>query len=193
MYPHLGYFSENNATPVARARARELHSALDMLRNLLLAVILVLLLELGLLIWMLHLIGWGPTVGVGLVTTLLGGAIAKRERQRVWGDWQRARASGQLPASDAVEPMLVVTSGALLMFPGFLTDVVGLLLLLPPLRRLFGRWLWPRLQRSFGSILQGFQVGPPARRHSPRGGSVIDTEGEAVSGSDDPRAPPQLH
>jgi len=172
-----------------------------MLRNLLLAVILVLLLELGLLIWMVHLIGWGTTVGVGLLTTVLGGAIAKRERQRVWGAWQAARASGQLPAADAVEPMLVVASGALLMFPGFLTDVVGLLLLLPPIRRVFGRWLWPRLQRSFGSLVQGFQAGPipggaprsssPAR--SPRGGSVIDTEGEVVPGSDDPDAPPQLH
>jgi UPF0716 protein FxsA len=168
-----------------------------MLRNLLLALIVVLLLELGLLVWMVHLIGWAATVGIGLVTTVLGGAIAKRERQRVWGAWQAARASGQLPAADAVEPMLVVASGAFLMFPGFLTDVVGLLLLLPPLRRVFGRWLWPRLQRSFGSLLQGFQVGPvggaprssPAAR-SPRGGSVIDTEGEAVPGSDG--APPQL-
>jgi len=53
------------------------------------------------------------------------------------------------------------------------------------------------LQRSFGSLLQGFQVGPaprsPSGARSPRGGSVIDTEGEAVPGSDDPRAPPQLH
>ena len=169
-----------------------------MLRNLLLAVILVLLLELGMLIWMVHLIGWGTTVGIGLVTTLLGGAIAKRERQRVWRDWQAARASGQPPAADAVEPMLVVASGALLMFPGFLTDVVGLVLLLPPVRRVFGRWLWPHLQRSFGSLLQGFQVGPLPRSASPgaprsaRGG-VIDTEGEAVPGSDDRRAPPQLH
>jgi UPF0716 protein FxsA len=169
-----------------------------MLRNLLLALIVVLLLELGLLVWMVHLIGWGTTVGIGLVTTVLGGAIAKRERQRVWGAWQAARASGQLPAADAVEPMLVVASGALLMFPGFLTDVVGLVLLLPPLRRVFGRWLWPRLQRRFGSLLQGFQVGSvggaprssPAAR-SARGGSVIDTEGEAVPGSDG--APPQLH
>ena len=171
-----------------------------MLRTLLLAVILVLLLELGLLVWMVHLIGWGPTVGVGLLTTLLGGAIAKRERQRVWRDWQAARSSGQLPAADAIDPLLVVTSGALLMFPGFLTDVVGFALLVPPLRRVFGRWLWPHLQRSFGSLLQGFQVGsvpgtvPRAAPRSPRsGGSVIDTEGEAVPGSEDPRAPPQLH
>jgi UPF0716 family protein affecting phage T7 exclusion len=171
-----------------------------MLRNLLLAVIVVLLLELGLLVWMLHLIGWGATVGIGLVTTVLGGAIAKRERQRVWRDWQAARASGQLPAADAVEPMLVVASGALLMFPGFLTDLVGLLLLLPPLRRVFGRWLWPRLQRSFGSLLQGFQVGNvhQGAPRSPRGGSVIDTDGEAIPGSEattagTPRTPPQLH
>jgi UPF0716 protein FxsA len=178
-----------------------------MLRNLLLALIFVLLLELGVLVWMVHLIGWGTTVGIGLVTTVLGGAIAKRERQRVWGAWQAARASGQ-PAADAVEPMLVVASGALLMFPGFLTDVAGLLLLLPPLRRLFGRWLWPRLQRSFGSLLQGFQIGPMpggAPRSSPAArspGSVIDTEGEAVPASEAAlagaartarRAPPQLN
>jgi UPF0716 protein FxsA len=167
-----------------------------MLRNLLLAVIVVLLLELGVLIWMVHLIGWGATLGLGLVMTLLGGAIAKRERQRVWREWQAARASGRLPAADAVEPMLVLTSGALLMFPGFLTDVVGLLLLLPPLRRVFGRWLWPHLQRSFGSLLHGFQVGtfPRSSPRSARGsGSVIDTEGEAVPGPDERRAPPQLH
>jgi UPF0716 protein FxsA len=175
-----------------------------MLRNLLLAVILVLLLELGLLVWMVHLIGWGTTVGIGLVTTVLGGAIAKRERQRVWRDWQVARASGQPPAADAIDPMLVVASGALLMFPGFLTDVVGLLLLLPPVRRVSGRWLWPRLQRSFGPLLQGLQLGgvPRGMPRSPRAGSVIDTEGEAVAGSDESsagppgnaeRAPAQLH
>jgi UPF0716 protein FxsA len=167
-----------------------------MLRNLLLALIFVLLLELGVLVWMVHLIGWGATVGIGLVMTLLGGAIAKRERQRAWREWQAARASGRLPAADAVEPMLLLASGALLMFPGFLTDVVGLLLLLPPLRRVFGRWLWPHLQRSFGSLLQGFQVGTFSRS-APRGargdGSVIDTEGEAVPGPDERRAPPQLH
>lgn len=183
-----------------------------MLRNLLLAVILVLLLELGLLVWMVHVIGWGTTVGIGLVMTVLGGAIAKRERQRVWRAWQAARASGQPPAADAVDPMLVLASGALLMFPGFLTDVVGLLLLVPPLRRAFGRWLWPHLQRSFGSLLQGFALGqmpggvpggaPRGAPRPPRGAGVIDTEGEAVPGSDATsegtphsprRAPPQLH
>src|SRR5690349_3497381 len=127
-----------------------------MLRALLVVVMVVLLLELALLVWMVHLIGWTATVGIGLLTALIGGAIAKRQRQRVWQDWQTARSSGQAPAADALEPMFLLAAGALLMFPGFATDAVGLLLLVPPLRRGLARALCPSLQRRFGSLLQAF-------------------------------------
>lgn len=170
-----------------------------MLRTLLLIVVLVLLAELAVLVWLVHVMGWPVTIVSGLLCTALGGSIARRQRQRVWGAWQAARHSGQAPAVDTLDAMLVLASGVLLMLPGFLTDLVALLLLVAPLRRGVARWLRPLLERRFGALLQSFGVarapGVPAR--GAQQGGVVDTEGEPVPDPDansdsDPGGRPQL-
>lgn len=106
-----------------------------MLGRLFLLFTLVPLVELALLIRVGEAIGAGPTVGLVLVTGFVGAWLARREGTRSWRTVRRELAAGTLPAGEMLGAALVVLSGALLVTPGVLTDVVGLLLLARPVRR----------------------------------------------------------
>jgi len=109
-----------------------------------------------------------------LVTGAVGATLAKREGLRVLRDYQRTLAEGRLPPEGLLGAVLVLAGGVLLVAPGLITDVVGLLLLVPPTRRLVVRWLRRRLDRALksGSVRVstfGFGVGgqrpvPPEHR-----------------------------
>lgn len=115
-----------------------------MARYLFLAFIVVPILELYLLIGIGRQIGPAPTVGLVLVSALLGGALAKREGLRVMQRWQAAVAQGRVPEEGILSGVLALVGGLLLIVPGVLTDVVGLFLLVPPTRR----WVAARIRRS---------------------------------------------
>jgi UPF0716 protein FxsA len=152
-------------------------------------VILVLALELALLVWLVHSIGWLATGGIALAAALVGGSFAKRQGRRVWRDWRLAATSGRLPELDALDPMLVLAGGVLLMLPGLLTDAVGLLLLVPAVRRRVAHVLRPWVARRSAAFMGSLGAGR-AEPGATRGASVVDTEGEVVEG---PRAErPQL-
>lgn len=151
----------------------------------LLPVIVVLAVELALLIWLVHSVGWLVTAGIGLGMALLGGSVAKRQGRRVWQNWRLAATSGRLPELDALDPMLVLAGSLLLMFPGLLTDALGLLLLIPGVRRRVAHslrpWLVRRSAAFMGSLGKGRAGDATARDAEPR---VVDTEGEVVAGID---------
>src|SRR5437660_413271 len=76
-----------------------------------------------------------------IAISLFGFWLVKREGL---GTWRRAQAqlrAGEVPAGEAVDGALIAGAGLLLIVPGFVTDVVGLLLLLPPLRWPARRWV----------------------------------------------------
>ena len=111
-----------------------------MLGRLFLLFTLVPLVELALLIRVGDAVGIGPTVALVLVTGVVGAWLARREGTRSWRTVRRELAAGPLPAEEMLGAALIVLSGALLVTPGILTDVVGLLLLARPLRsRVTGR------------------------------------------------------
>jgi len=161
------------------------------MRKLLLATILLVSTELWLFLWLLDRLGWWPMLGITLLGGILGVSLAKRQGRRVFRDWQAALSSGQSPAAGALEGMLVLASGALFLLPGVLTDVLGLLLLLAPVRKWLAQYLRPLL--GFESWTRGLS----AQRAAPGprgGGEVLDTEGEAVPDGDQESAGPrQLH
>lgn len=83
------------------------------------------------------MIGAWPTILLIILTALLGASLF---RMQGFATLQRARgvmAQGQLPAIEMLEGMFLIVSGALLLTPGFFTDAVGFLFLVPPLRRFF--------------------------------------------------------
>ena len=80
------------------------------------------------------LLGVGPTLAVIAVTALVGAALAKSQGVAALRQIQTSMAQGQGAAAAIVEGVLVLVAGVTLLAPGFLTDAVGLALLLPPIR-----------------------------------------------------------
>ena len=114
------------------------------MKYLLLVLVLVPFLELYLLIGIGKQLGVAPTLGLVLASGVIGSWLAKKEGLRVLRKWQAAHAEGRLPEEGLVSAVLVLAGGVLLLIPGFLTDAVGLFLLLPPSRR----WVSGQLRRG---------------------------------------------
>jgi len=111
---------------------------------LVVAFILVPLAELAVLIAVGDWIGLVPTLILLLVVSVAGAWLAKREGVAAWRRLQVALAQGRMPTVEVTDGALILLAGALLLTPGFLSDVVGILLLLPPTRAV-ARRLLPRL------------------------------------------------
>jgi UPF0716 protein FxsA len=128
----------------------------------LLALFLVVpIVELVLLVWLGGQIGFWPTAGLIALTALAGTWLAQREGLSVWQRFQARVASGGMPGRELTDGLIILVSGAFLLTPGVLTDVVGLLGLLPPTRALIRRELTRRAQRGIanGSVRM-FSFGP---------------------------------
>ena len=108
------------------------------------AFIVVPLAELAVLIAVGDVIGLWPTLLLLLVVSVAGAWLAKREGLAAWRRFQLALAEARVPTIEVADGAMILLAGALLLTPGFLTDVAGVLLLLPPTRALVRR-LAPRL------------------------------------------------
>jgi UPF0716 protein FxsA len=119
------------------------------LGKLLLLFTVVPVVELYLLITIGQNVGAGPTIALVLGTGLLGAWLAKREGSRVLRNWQESMARGEIPKEGVISSLLVLVGGVLLVAPGVLTDVMGLLLLVPWTRRWVAHAVRKRLERRF--------------------------------------------
>lgn len=132
------------------------------------AFVAVPLLEIYVVIQVGQVIGAWWTVLLLAADSLIGAWVVKREGGRAWHALTGALSSGRMPATEIADGALVLVGGTLLLTPGFVTDVVGFLLLLPfsrPLvRRLLARTVARRLlvvdmtrpgPRSGGSVVRG--------------------------------------
>src|SRR5687767_10455824 len=101
--------------------------------------LLVPLLEIAILIQVGQQIGVGPTIVLLIAMSVLGGFLAKREGLAVWTRFRATLAKGEVPSIELVDGVLVLFGAALLLTPGFLSDFLGLFLLVPatraPIRR----------------------------------------------------------
>jgi UPF0716 protein FxsA len=103
--------------------------------------ILVPLVELALIIAVAKSIGVLATLLLLLVFSLSGAWLAKRAGLATWRRFQLATAEGRIPTREVADGAMVLAAGALLLVPGFLTDLLGLALLVPPVRALARRWV----------------------------------------------------
>src|SRR4051794_8278735 len=85
------------------------------------------------------------TIGLLLLMGALGSWLVKREGIGVLRRVQRAVEEGRVPAAELVDGLLVLVGGALMIAPGFISDVLGLSLMLPPVRAVVRRMLRRRL------------------------------------------------
>ncbi len=126
-------------------------------RYLFLLFLLVPLVEIYFLIQVGKVIGAGWTVFFVVFTAVLGAALLRVQGLSTLNRVQRSLEQGRLPAIELVEGLMLLVAGALLLTPGFVTDAIGFLLLVPPLRRRAARWLIRK-----GLMGGGFPPGPSA-------------------------------
>ncbi|MFC5531256.1 FxsA family protein [Cohnella yongneupensis] len=102
--------------------------------------------------------GWS-TLGLLVLSGLLGAWLAQLEGRKVLLQAQRQMQSGQIPGMSLLDGICVLIGGVLLIIPGFVSDAIGLTMILPftrPLYRLFlYRWLERKLRKGTFTIHQG--------------------------------------
>ena len=115
--------------------------------------------------------------------SLLGALLLRSQGRSVWRRFNAALAEGKMPHREVMDGVLVIFGGAFLITPGFITDIVGLLLLLPPTRAL----IRSRVVRRLGRRVAVSVGSPPGRsrpdRSRPRD---YDVEGTAREYGDEP-------
>lgn len=146
------------------------------------------LVEIALFILVGGWIGLWPTLGLVLLTAILGTLLVRREGARALGDLREAMARLGDPTRPLAHGAAILFAGALLLTPGFFTDAVGLLLLVPAVRAALFRQLGRRIR------VERFAYGAPppgAGRPGDLGpGPVIDAEFEEVAPPRQPTHPP---
>ena len=81
-------------------------------------------------------IGIWPTLAILLLDGFVGAALARSQGRMAWARFNVGLAEGRVPARETFDGAMVILGGALLLAPGFITDAVGFLLLIPPTRAL---------------------------------------------------------
>lgn len=97
-------------------------------------------------------IGVVNTLGLLILISVVGAWLAKREGLGVLRRMQRSIDSGRVPGTELVDGFLILLAGALMLTPGFLTDILAILLLLPPVRAVVRRELRRRVARRIQII-----------------------------------------
>ena len=105
-------------------------------------------LELYLLIEIGSGVGAIPTIFLVVFTAVLGGLLVRRQGISTLKRVRQASERGEVPALEMLEGAVLLLGGLLLLIPGFFTDAVGFLCLLPPLRRLLLMGVAQRLRAS---------------------------------------------
>jgi UPF0716 protein FxsA len=128
-------------------------------------------------------IGIAPTLALLVIDGFVGAALARSQGRAAWERFNRALAEGRVPARETFDGAMIILGGALLLTPGFITDVAGLCLLIPPTRALLraGVSRLARRRISFAWTV----ASPPPRPTGPPPGSrggvrrTYDYEGSA--------------
>src|SRR3954453_11980044 len=151
---------------------------------LILVFIVVPIAELYVILKVGDAIGWLPTLAILVIDSLLGTWLLRSQGRAVWQRFQTTMEAGRVPHPEGFDGVLVIFGRAFLITPGFITDIFGVLLLLPPSRSFFRRLLIKRGGRIIGiNVATGRRGGPgPAPRED------WDVDGTAVE-TDQPRLP----
>lgn len=105
-------------------------------------------------------IGVLETLGLLIVVSIVGAWLVKAQGVGLIRRVQGKLASGEMPGKELVDGALILFAGALMLTPGFVTDTVGLLLLLPPTRAIVRTFLMKRFSVMADAKVAGFGFGP---------------------------------
>jgi len=169
----------HRAGPTCGSGCRSLSGVLPVLIVL---FILVPIAELVVIIQIGQSIGLLWTVALLIADSILGSMLMRHQGRAAWRRFNAALAEARVPARETIDGVLVIFGGALLLTPGFITDIFGLLCLLPPTRAVLRRMLVARFAHR---MTNGLSVGPIGRR--PPRGPDYDVEGTAHDVEPGPR------
>jgi UPF0716 protein FxsA len=148
-----------------------------MLPLLVLVFIVVPIAELYVIIQVGQAIGVLPTIALLIADSVLGSMLMRAQGRAAWRRFNVALEAGRVPAREVLDGVLVIFGGALLLTPGFLTDVLGAILLIPPTRALVRRVLVRRFSDRMIASATTRVRGPGGPREPAR---PADVEGTAV-------------
>ena len=120
--------------------------------------------------------------------SVLGSVLLKTQGRTVWRRFNEALGTGRMPHREVVDGVLVIFGGALLITPGFLSDILGLALLIPPTRALIRRVVVARLGQRVAVGVVDRAASRPRRREPP---PDYDYEGTASEYEPPPRRLPR--
>jgi UPF0716 protein FxsA len=136
--------------------------------------------ELAVIIQVGQAIGVWWTIAILVADSILGSLLMRSQGRAVWRRFNAALQAGRAPAREVADGVLVILGGALLLTPGFLTDVFGLLFLLPPTRAAIRRvFLRQAMRRMTVTMAAGARM--------PRSGGRRADDVEGTAAEADPR------
>ncbi|WP_340109819.1 FxsA family protein [Pikeienuella sp. HZG-20] len=126
-------------------------------------------------------IGLWPTIALIVLTAIVGGVLMRTQGFVAMRRLQIAMAEGGDPRGPLANGAMILVAGVLMLTPGFFTDTLGFLLLLPPVRTALINWIGPKLAAGAFHVSAGR---PESSSDGP-----IDAEYEDVTETDKPRPP----
>jgi UPF0716 protein FxsA len=155
--------------------------------------VLIPVVELSVLIRVGEVLGSWNTVALVILTAVVGVSLVRSQGLSTLMSVQKKLATGEAPGQEIVEGMMLAMAGILLLIPGFVTDLIGLILLTPITRAPLARYFYQRMQLKVVAGAQ-FRAGtnpfePPHQRG--QGGDVFEGEFERKADPSDKR--PESH
>ena len=126
-----------------------------MFPRLLLLFIIVPIIELSLFMLLGKHLGLPSTLLIIIITAFIGASLTKSQGGKALVNFQNAMAQGQMPHKEIVDGLRILIAGAVLLTPGFLTDAIGFLLLLPPARAIIRKTLSTKLADKVNVSTEG--------------------------------------
>jgi UPF0716 protein FxsA len=115
--------------------------------------------ELYVILQVAHAIGVLNTIGVLILDSIVGAWLMKREGLGVLRRLQAKLEGGELPGTELVDGFLILFGGALMLTPGFVSDIIGMIAILPPTRAVLRKVLAKRFRSAVISRSQGTDFG----------------------------------
>ena len=137
------------------------------------------LIEIGLFIQVGGLIGLGPTLIVVVATAFLGSWLLRAQGLSTFRQAQSDMSEGMLPVDQVIHGLFLLVAGVMLLTPGFMTDALGFLLFVPPIRLALGRRLLKYI-KTHGEV----RMETYSSSQGPQGSGPTIIDGEVIDPKD---------
>jgi UPF0716 protein FxsA len=145
---------------------------------LLILFVAVPVIEIGLFIQVGGFLGFWPTILLVLITAIAGASLVRSQGLQTLLSVQSRLQQGELPAQQIIEGVMLAVAGVLLLTPGFMTDAMGMIVLLPMPRAMLARKLMSKVTVGANFSQGTFDGGFSANHHQSDDGNTYEGEYE---------------